>query len=696
MVAAGLCCALSMFHVGALRAQVVSNNGADISLTSGVVLIAKDILNGSGSITNNGAMELTGDWTNNATFSAGTGTLKFYGTSAQNINGSAATQTFYNVEITNTSGVTLSGSSAFNISGSMTIGNGAFLSLPAGPVLTYGSGSSITTTGTGSIHLASGASYINLSSSAPTLQVNRTITGSEGWRMLASPNNVTVGSMFAGNFVTQGFTGSSFPSLQPNLLWWDETDGGTSLQAWRSPSAMSDAVTLGKGYMYFVFDGAQRPDIAVNYPDSLPLTISASGTERPLNTAFDFVVTATARGANDTLVSRTFTDIDSVNSGWNLVGNPTPSTIDWSASSGWTKTNMDASIYVWNPADTVGGYKTWNGIAGSLGNGKIAPFQAFWVKANAASPLLKCDNNVKSTGASFLGKTARDSVQPPPILTLNLSANGLQTQAYLMFSPSGKLTHDPLDAFSLVPPSDKYLILYSVAGQGQSAMQIQSLPDTGFARPFTLPLYVGGTVGGQPLSGSFTLSWNLDGQLPAGWTIALMDDFTGIAYPMSKESKLTFGFVTPPDLVPSSGSFLQKTSGVASNQRSFLVLPQPAVHTVPAAKLSKGAAASRFRLVVSAHDDLSGYLPTTPELAQNYPNPFNPSTNISFSVPERSRVLIQISNILGQKVKTLIDEDYPAGKHVVVWNATRTSSGVYFCTMIVGKHTQTKKMVLLR
>ncbi len=242
-----LCCALLFFRFDALWAQVVVNNGATISLTSGVVLVTTDVLNSSDTLTNNGSIILTGNWTNNGISGIGTGTVTFNGSSAENINGSAATQTFYNVAINNTSGVTLGGSTNFNINGLLTIINNASLNLPAGPVLTIGSGATVTTSGTGKIVPDSGASYINLSTSGPLLQTQTTITGGAGWRMLAAPDTVTVSSMFAGNFVTQGFSGSTFPALQPNLLWWDEADGGTSVQAWRKDSV---AVKLGRGYMY--------------------------------------------------------------------------------------------------------------------------------------------------------------------------------------------------------------------------------------------------------------------------------------------------------------------------------------------------------------------------------------------------------------------------------------------------------------
>ena len=687
----------------------------------------------AGTLTAGTNLTVTADWTNNgATFTPGTGTLTFNGSSVQNITGSVAAQTFNNMTISGAGGVTLGGNTAaLTVSGTTTIAASASLEIPSGCALTFSSGGSVSTQGNGIIILDDGGvDYINLASGTPTIQIPTDFNGSEGWRMIAAPNTVTVGSMFASPFVTQGFTGSSYPSLQlqPNLMWWDETSQGTSLQAWRQPSNSTDLVKLGRGYMFYVFDGALLADNSDTYSDALPLTMSALGAEHPLTTAFDFGVTATTRsaGSHDT----TFVDTNAVDYGWNLIGNPTPSTIDWNSSS-WTKTNMDGTIYVWDPS--TGNYRTWNGSTGDLGNGLIAPFQAFWVKANAASPLLKCDNGVKTTGGSFLGKkvaggsklasVSSDSTRKKitniaksaslarnttgmkdtsftgsePILELELSANGLQTQAYLIFSHSGKITYDPYDAFSLVPLSNTYLILYSVSGTGQPAMQIQNLPDTGFTEPFTLPLYVGGTVGGQPFSGTFTLSWKLNGQLPAGWIIMLMDDAAGKADSMTVEGGLTFQYDTPADFITTSNIILPKKSGNVSKQSSLLALPKPVVRTVPTTKLAKSkASATRFRLVVSTNNNISGYLPTTPQLAQNYPNPFNPATNISFSLPAQTRVTILVFNILGQRVATVTDQQYPAGNHIVVWNASNVASGVYFCRMTAADKTQTKKMVVLR
>jgi hypothetical protein len=88
-------------------------------------------------------------------------------------------------------------------------------------------------------------------------------------------------------------------------------------------------------------------------------------------------------------------------------------------------------------------------------------------------------------------------------------------------------------------------------------------------------------------------------------------------------------------------------------------------------------------------------------LNENYPNPFNPETSISFHVPRKdARVRIEILNILGQKVITLLDRSMPRGEHVLVWDGknaqgTRLSAGVYICTMTAETFSKSIKMTLL-
>ncbi|GJQ63881.1 MAG: hypothetical protein SCALA702_29340 [Melioribacteraceae bacterium] len=83
-------------------------------------------------------------------------------------------------------------------------------------------------------------------------------------------------------------------------------------------------------------------------------------------------------------------------------------------------------------------------------------------------------------------------------------------------------------------------------------------------------------------------------------------------------------------------------------------------------------------------------------LDQNYPNPFNPTTTIKFAIPEKSNVRLEVYNILGQRVETLIDRELNQGHHEVDFNASRLASGVYFYTIQAGDYVNVKKMMLLK
>jgi len=94
-----------------------------------------------------------------------------------------------------------------------------------------------------------------------------------------------------------------------------------------------------------------------------------------------------------------------------------------------------------------------------------------------------------------------------------------------------------------------------------------------------------------------------------------------------------------------------------------------------------------------------GVNPTTQftyKLEQNYPNPFNPSTIIDYSIKNAGSVTIKIYDILGREVKTLINENKPAGSYKVEFNASSLPSGVYLYKLKSGKFVNVKKMILLK
>ena len=83
-------------------------------------------------------------------------------------------------------------------------------------------------------------------------------------------------------------------------------------------------------------------------------------------------------------------------------------------------------------------------------------------------------------------------------------------------------------------------------------------------------------------------------------------------------------------------------------------------------------------------------------LKQNYPNPFNPTTTIEFNLPERSYVELNIYNVLGVKIATLVQGEKDAGTYSVKFDASKYPSGLYIYELQTDKFKQTKKMIYLK
>ena len=114
--------------------------------------------------------------------------------------------------------------------------------------------------------------------------------------------------------------------------------------------------------------------------------------------------------------------------------------------------------------------------------------------------------------------------------------------------------------------------------------------------------------------------------------------------------------------------------------------------------------------VARATTDAAGYFalaslggPALPQgfaLGQNYPNPFNPSTIIPYQLPTAAQVRLEVFNVLGQRVATLVDAERPAGFHAAAWDATNAAgqavaAGVYMYRLTAGGEQHTRRMVLI-
>jgi hypothetical protein len=177
---------------------------------------------------------------------------------------------------------------------------------------------------------------------------------------------------------------------------------------------------------------------------------------------------------------------------------------------------------------------------------------------------------------------------------------------------------------------------------------------------------------------------------------AQVDLWTAADDPESPDSLLAFGFTTDNDslmvAVDSSTGVMTLTSDPAYAGTVELV--------VSVTDPQGGSAADTVLVTVigaqAVDDEMGATLPKRFVLRQNYPNPFNASTVISYGLPYMSHVTIDVYNILGRKIETLVDGQQSAGNHQVVWKAKGISSGMYFYRIQTGEFTETKKMLLLK
>ncbi len=167
-------------------------------------------------------------------------------------------------------------------------------------------------------------------------------------------------------------------------------------------------------------------------------------------------------------------------SGYNLVPNPYPSSIDWNAASGWTKANIDNATWIWNSSAAtpygpgiVGNYAAYVAGAGTNGGSRyIAPGQAFFVKTNAASPVLKMSDAVRLHNATPFLKSGESIAN---LLRVKANANNYSDEAVVRFTEGASQMADAnFDAekmFGLENAPQLYTLT-----QGNEKLSINSLP----------------------------------------------------------------------------------------------------------------------------------------------------------------------------------------------------------------------------
>lgn len=385
-----------------------------------------------------------GDLTVNGSISVGNGSVLMNGTEKQNISVKKATD-LKNVTINNSAGVEVSNETLY-LSGTLSLENGDFNTNDKLRITSSGINQS------GRIGpIAVGASLTG------EISMERYIYSSNRiYRYMSSPvQDATLADWHDQIPITGYFdnpsTGPGISTNSPSVYTYNENSSGIRESGYTayptSGTTADNPINVGQGYAVYVRDNIERP----NYVD----------------------VTGTTN-TGDISLPVAFTDHGDIeNDGWNLLGNPYPSQIDWDNIEIARRPNVDNAIYYTdndNPSKIKRSYV--NGIGNPIGtSGIIAPFQGFWVKANATNPSLTIIETDKSA-ASF--NFYKNETSTENAFRIRFShGSGSYDETVIRFSTEATRNFDiEWDAYKL----DQSIEMISTLSQDGEKLSINSMP----------------------------------------------------------------------------------------------------------------------------------------------------------------------------------------------------------------------------
>lgn len=460
------------------------------------------------------------------------------------------------------------------------------------------------------------------------------------WYFLSNPMTTTLGA-FLKDVWTQGAVNADSPTANANIYLYNESSAG-----WQAYTADLDTsnIKAGTGLLAYLF-AINDLDTGLE-GDGWPKELNNYGTPHGNSLSLDFknVDVDASSGTNG-------------DEGWVLFGNP----FGWSLEADSlintiqrTDATANSSVYYWNPVS--GSYDAFT-------SGEIKPYQAVFVR-------------IMESGADFSITLDQTDIYNPNKqvmetdnfeLTLKHNDSDVSSKIELAFSDNGKVGLDPDDVYYLWSFAEAYADIYSMVDDQK--LITNHLP-SGLDVELEVPININANFAGE-----FTLTWDKTG-LPEGWEFELREAGSTEVIDLLNDSTYTFTFGT---MMKEEDSFAQrlnpKTS--ASNEPNFMLTIRP-------------------ENIVTAIESDSG-LPEVVELNQNYPNPFNPTTVIHYGVPKQSKVTLEVYDILGRRVMTLLNSELKApGRYNVQFNAGHLSSGIYIYRLVVGNKSLTKRMVLIK
>ena len=453
--------------------SIVVSSGHDLVLTGNTVVASITVE--AGATLDIAGFELTvlGNMTIDGNFIHNLGKTTFSGTCPQDICGNMV---LYDIEIDNGNGVSMS-CGDISIENALTLTNGVLDACSANSVTLVSSASEqgyIAAAGNGTVN-------------CDLVRERFKLGCQDGFMLIATPYATNTYNDWSDDFLLTGFPGTAYPNFWTSVYLYDETQPGTNNDGWYAPSNISSGIPRGLGHYAYI--GAFQ----------LPNTIDMAGQPDLSDHTFDLSYTSYGNGEFD---------------GYNLLGNPYPSPIDWDGP-GWTNVGCCNAVWTWNECNTQ--FSSYiDGVETNDGTNVIESCQAFWVKAHIPGAMLACSRaSISDDEGDF--KSLNNVIDK----VLKIGIDGFSSSdetAVRLLSGSSHACDNLGDAFKQIS-NETLMGIYTVASDGQG-MSINAFPnDTNYV---SVPVMVR-----VPNSGSYTLDFFGGDLFPEDICLLLEDLVTG-------------------------------------------------------------------------------------------------------------------------------------------------------------------------
>jgi fibronectin-binding autotransporter adhesin len=354
--------------------------------------------------------------------------------------------------------------------------------------------------------------------------------------------------------------------------------------------------------------------------------------------------------------------------GWHLLGNPYKVSVDFQTDV-LLSANVDQVYYRWTGSQ----YEFYPG--GNLTQ-TIDTWEGFWVHTAA-------DNETVTFQYPGIAKPVV-ATEPAFDWRVQIEAHSGNLQDmhnYFGTAVAGDVQYDALDIYELVPMNREFISAYFAhpgwdGHEGNFTQDIQSATGNSYVWDYTVA-----TNSRQEL---VLLNWVIPELMDQTLTVILTDHHTNTSIDMRSQSSYTYTIETSiakaagPELpfAPDPSDFMAKLAADDVQERHFTITVAPKVAEVEA-------------------------IPDEFALLSNFPNPFNPETTLRYNLRSEEHVEIIIYNVLGQKVRVLVNERQEAGFRQVKWDSMNdygvpVASGVYIYRMRSGAYVRSRKMSVIR